>query len=99
MGIDYSAAIVVGLPASEFDENFINDLDENYAWGESLDRIPPYYDAPTEDCIIGYYYLYSGDYSARAIALGDLAKLEELKARFRTETGYEPEVWITPVGS
>lgn len=85
MGIEYKAAIIVGLPAKDLvtDEG---DFNNNY--GESkLKLVPLYFDASIKDSYIGIV-VYEIEYGALEISLVE-AQMRLYKAMddFRNETG------------
>lgn len=87
MGIEYSAALIVGLHRDEIeDEDLI----------ESLDQAAPYYDGGDE-AIVGVYVERTGDYQAKEITL-DQAKVDAAKAKFRELTGQDGKLYLTPRG-
>lgn len=89
MSTEYRAAIVVGLPRDEIDNQDLIDDDD-------LEIFPPYYDGGA-DGLAGLEYADTPDYRAREIEI-DVARLEELKKEFRELTGQEPKVYLTPIG-
>lgn len=94
MGINYKAAIVVGLQQCdlEFDE-----LEEHLDDG-TLRRCPPYYDgSDADDAVVGFIYRQSGAYCSGEIEW-DQAQIDKLKADFKAITGQDAKVFLTPVG-
>ena len=55
MGIDYDGGMIVGDYAENLDIPNTEEL-EDYEWIEEndLDEMYPWYDAPLEECIVGY---------------------------------------------
>jgi hypothetical protein len=87
MGIEYSAALIVGLHRDEIeDEDLIDELDQ----------AAPYYDGGDE-AIVGVYVERTGDYQALEITL-DQAKVDAAKAKFRELTGQDGKLYLTPRG-
>lgn len=93
MGIEYSAAIIVGLPK---DDLFEHEKYEDFQNGD-LDQAPPFYDGG-EAAIMGIIVEQSGDYSAMELngSLDD--KIANAKYAFKFKTGLEGKVYLTPVG-
>lgn len=91
MGIDYRAAVFVGLPRCEIEDQ---ELIEN----GDLDVCPPYYDGNSADhAIAGLEYSGSETYGASEFAW-DQAKVDELKAEFKKLTGKDAKVYLSPYG-
>lgn len=91
MSIKYSAVIVVGLPTTEFGDDFIGEIrDINY----DIELISPYYDAHQSHCILGFIYESSGDYSFNEIRW-DHAKLWDLQQKFEAITGRRGKIYIS----
>ena len=91
MGIDYKAAVFVGLPRSDVDDQ---ELIEN----EELEVCPPYYDGNSDDgAIAGFAYSTTPTYSARELKW-DHAEIDKLKAKFKKLTGQEAKVYLSPYG-
>ena len=91
MGIEYSAAVVVGLRQSDFDHNVAY---EDLADNGNLERFAPYYDAPSEECIYGLPVEISGDYSYTTLDLSQ-SVLDDLTQEFIKLTGHTPKLWLT----
>lgn len=87
MGIRYSAAVVVGLPWGDAGEA----VDENIDYMEVVDS---YYDADREDCLVGFVYKQSGDYSWSSFEW-DQDKISKLKEDFKKATGLEPKIYLS----
>ena len=92
MGIEYAAAIIVGLPVEDFPG-----MDNFYDWMEDngLERCPPSYDA--DHGIVGLFYKRSTDYGYDALSW-DQSKLEQLKEDFKEITGMEARVYLSTLG-
>jgi hypothetical protein len=91
MGIDYRAAVFVGLPRGEIQNQDLIDDDE-------LEVCPPYYDGNgARHAIAGFEYKGSDTYAATEFEW-DQAKVDELKAEFKTLTGQMAKVYISPYG-
>lgn len=98
MGIYYSASIVVGLPKEDILKRELFDYDnENYDYNTPLISFPPYYDGGGDDfMIVGISAFDSGEYTPSEFVY-DQEKIEELKLKFKTLTGQDAKVWLTPV--
>lgn len=99
MGIEYRAAIVVGLPKNEF-----GDFTDTIDWQEDLDDIglqhfPPYFDASLTSGVIGVEVLHSPDYYAQEIDPGKFGvDLRDAQHKFHAITGLAGKLYLTPVG-
>lgn len=93
MGIEYSAAIIVGLPK---DDLFEHESYEDFQNGD-LDQAPPFYDGG-EAAIMGIIVEQSGDYSAMELNGSLDAKISAAEDSFKEKTGMTPKVYLTPVG-
>jgi len=95
MGVEYRAAIVVGLPYNDFSEDK-HQLFED----ETLEMFGPYFDAGWDDSLFGFSLVQSGDYSATEFVMSlELAnKLATISAKFKDITGLEAKTYLTPVG-
>jgi hypothetical protein len=95
MGIRYSAAVVVGLPWAnvvgvvDVGDDFQNWIDDN-----DMEVVDSYYDADREDCLFGFVYKQSGDYSWSWFEW-DQDKIDKLKQDFKQATGLEPKVYLS----
>jgi hypothetical protein len=89
MGIEYKAAIIVGLPRDEIESE-----DEDVI--ESLDQCPPYYGGG-DQAIIGVVVVSSPDYAAKEFAW-DQAAVDAAMATFHKKTGQVGKLYLTPVG-
>lgn len=89
MGIEYKAAIMVGLPREAF-----MDLDQLEEWldNEDLEVCAPYYDA-----IVGLHYRTSADYAAIEL-VWDQGLIDRKLAEFKELTGMDGKVWLSPLG-
>ena len=96
MSIDYSAAIFVGLPRSEFDAELLADL----LAADELEVCPPSYDGGGGDdhAIAGFSVKESPDYAAVEFTW-DAPAVARLKAEFKELTGLDARVWLSPCGS
>ena len=92
MGIDYSAAIVVGRPHSDFDE-----LDDGLIDDGELGAFPPYFDAPYYECLIGVSVCSTWDYTWKEFDYNQ-TNIDTAKEKFKRLTGLDAKVYITPVG-
>lgn len=90
MGIEYSAAIIVGLRRGELEdhENF-----EDFENGD-LDSVSPYFDG-WQDAIFGVIAHSAQDYSASEIEGSIDQKIEKASAEFTEKTGREGKVFLT----
>ena len=100
MGIDYRAAIVVGLPREQLESGskFKEDDDEFQDWVEEhgMEFIAPYYDG-YDNALVGYVYKISPDYG-RSLVQWIPDEVEELKQTFEDVTGKEAEVYLSVYG-
>lgn len=110
MGVEYRAAIVVGLPYSDMGE-FLDEKCQPQG-DEEDDRDPrdvleeldlawvsPYYDANLSDCVIGYAVDESGDYCETELNLKELeTDVAKYKALFKKTTGLDAKVYLMPYG-
>ena len=95
MGIDYRAAIFVGLPQGELRslDNFTELLDS-----DELQVCSPHYDGNSEDyAIVGYGAHWSDIYGPSELKYDD-AEISKLKDKFKSVTGLDAKVWISPYG-
>jgi hypothetical protein len=95
MGIDYRAAIFVGLPRKEISniDNF-----EELLGSDEFEVRPPCYDGNSEDyAIVGFEVWRSGIYCASEFTY-DEVKVSEAKDKFKALTGLEGKLWISPYG-
>lgn len=95
MSIDYQAMVIVGLPRKE-----LSDCDSLSDWidEEELTVCSPYYDGgDSQDAIIGIEVQTSGTYKP-SILEWDQEKIDKLKEEFKTLTGLDAKVWISPYG-
>lgn len=91
MGIDYRAAVFVGLPREEIQNRELIETDE-------IEVCPPYYDGTGAGyAIAGFEYKGSETYCASEFDW-DQSKVDELKAEFKELTGQEAKVYISPYG-
>ncbi len=96
MGIDYNAAIMVGLERGSItmDEDVLEGLIDE----EELEDCPPYYDGNGDDgTIVGFIYKMSGTYEASEFAW-DETEVDQLKKQFKKVTGQDAKIWISPMG-
>lgn len=95
MGVDYRAAVWVGLPRCEIEDW---DTVEELLDAEELSVCPPYYDGGGATmAIVGLEYDSSCDYSATQFDWDD-AVVAGLKAQFKELTGQDAKVWLSPYG-
>lgn len=95
MGVDYKAAVIVGLPRREFE-----DYDQLQEWlnNEDLECCPPYYDGcGAASTIIGKFMQLSGDYKPAEFNYS-VDEVESMKNEFKLLTGKEAKIWISPYG-
>ncbi len=91
MGIDYRAAIFVGLPRGEIENKDLIDA-------EILEVCPPYYDGDSdESAIAGFPFKTSERYSAVEFEW-NRTQIDALKSKFKEETGQEAKVYLSPYG-
>lgn len=94
MGVDYQAAIIVGLPRKEIE---LEDLQDKIDDGD-LETCAPYYDGDSDDdAIVGHMYKKSRCYSPVEFEWDQVA-IDKLKADFKETTGQDAKVWISPRG-
>ena len=93
MGMYYSAKIFVGLHRDDLPEELVEAVHDSE---NDMDTCPPFYDGGAEE-LIGYTAFESGDYEATEFEF-DASRIEELKAKFKEETGLDAKVWISPCG-
>jgi len=95
MGVDYQAAIMVGLPRGKLAN--IEDL-EDMLDKEELECCAPYYDGDGDDsAIVGLPYKISDTYAPRTMEW-DQSKIDKLKAEFYRLTGLRAKIWLSPRG-
>lgn len=70
MGIDMGSSLFIGLPAKEFDEDFIDDCQMN----DTLSRISPTYDCGNDEAYLGVH-IYTACESADKIKI-DFQKIQ-----------------------
>lgn len=91
MGIEYEAAIMVGLPRGEIHN-------QELIYDDELEVCSPCYDGGSDDgAVAGFFYEQSGTYSASLLEW-DQQKIDELKTKFKDLTGQEAKVWLSPYG-
>lgn len=95
MGIDYAAAIWVGLPRKEFD---VEKLEAMIEEGD-IEVCPPYYDGNGDDnAIAGFSYCVSPDYAPTELTFMP-DELSELVGKFKDLTMLDAKVWLSPFGT
>lgn len=93
MGIDTSAALIVGLPSEELgDYTYYSEVLE----GLGLSTASPYFDSDFSDWIIGINVAYSGDYYYSEVGDRLSSDIEEAKRSFLTLTGKHGGLFISP---
>lgn len=96
MGIEYRAAIVVGLPKEEM-EVVLEDVDDPYDIG--LEHFSPYYDAPYRAGVFGIAVVETADYQEREIDPGKFGvDLRAAQHEFHRITGKAGKLYVTPIG-
>lgn len=93
MGVEYRAAIVVGLPYDELPKDTRDELLDR----EELDAFSPYFDAPHEHCLCGFPIQETDDYQFAEMDFS-LDGVDELRIKFKTLTGLTPKTYLTPYG-
>jgi len=94
MGIDYRAAIFVGLPRGEIKNEKIGEMIE----GGEIEICPPYYDGTGDNgAIAGFEYAGSRTYEATELQW-DPEQVAKLKADFFEKFGQEAKVYLSPYG-
>lgn len=91
MSIDYSCAVVVGLPFSSFEDE---EQLEKWADDCEIDSFAPYYDAPRGDCLYGFSIGEANTYSFAEFSPTEEEKQEAVDT-FKKLTGLEPKVYVT----
>ena len=95
MGVEYSAALVVGVLGSELSKAELKDY---VCTSEQLGSFAPYFDAPLEECVIGVEVLRTGEYDYEEVCVDSLDdKIEKAKEEFGYVCEIEPSVYLTPV--
>ena len=87
MGIDNSAVVIVGLSVDELG------LSEDEVWdlvNDGLDWASPYFDAPWEECVLGYTLVETYSFSELKYEHDEL----ELRKQFTDRFGKEPRTWL-----
>lgn len=93
MGVEYRAAIVVGLHYNDLPKETRDELLNN----EELDAFSPYFDAPHCDCICGFSIQETDDYCSAELNLS-ASRTVELGVKFKAITGLDAKVFLTPYG-
>jgi hypothetical protein len=89
MGVDTRAAVFVGLPRKEIENQELIDNDE-------LEVCPPHYDGGGDDDAIAGFELAGCDCYSASEFVWDQSKCDELKAEFKSLTGQDAKVWLSP---
>ena len=90
MSTFYSAAIVVGLPFTDFPASVpVLDLADR----GDIERYAPFYDAPNEECLFGVLVDDSGGYSYSEVGLLDTVAAHR---DFERITGVPGRAYLTP---
>ena len=93
MGIDTSAALIVGLPSEQLgDYTYYSEVLE----GLGLSTVSPHFDSDFSNWIIGITVAYSGDYDYCEVMGGLDWNIEEAKREFLTLTGKHGKLYISP---
>jgi len=96
MGIDYRAAVMVGLKQEDIESEGI--LEEIWDGESELEICAPYYDGGDSDnAIVGLSYAVSDTYGPDEFTWNQ-EKIDELKVKFKKATGQDAKVWISPMG-
>lgn len=97
MGVEYRAAIVVGLPKEEL-EDLLDEYDDP-SGDSGLEHFPPYYDADYSEGVWGISVVETPDYTEREIDTGEFGvKLRAAQHKFHALTGKAGKLYVTPVG-
>lgn len=96
MGVEYSAAIVVGARWRDTNGEDAEKLNDLLCYGK-LEDFPPYYDGCNEG-VFGIGIACSPDYSYKQISLSD-ERIEAAKKEFENLTGMTPSLYLTTVGT
>ena len=96
MGIDYQAAVMVGLERGNIeDENLLESI---YEGDSELEVCAPYYDGGDDDsAIVGFCYAASDTYAPDEFVWNQ-EEIDKLKANFKAATGQDAKVWLSPMG-
>lgn len=91
MGVEYAAAIVVGLPVSEFEDH---DQIEQFGF----EVVAPYYDGDAAG-IAGIVTHCTSSYSRAKLDVGSIAvAIDEAKKEFKEATGKDATVYLSTQG-
>jgi len=93
MSVSMKSTIVVGLPYGELSEINIEKCEN-----EGMDQISPYYDSDTNDALIGYVVLKTGEYYYKQIVIDMdfLNSISEAKIKFKLITGMDAQLFLSP---
>lgn len=95
MGIEYKAAIIVGLPRHEFeDQDQLNEWIDN----EEVEVCSPYYDGSDADWAIAGFFVATSELYSPSLFSWDAERVGELAAQFKDLTGKDGKVWLSPYG-
>lgn len=107
MGIDYSAAVIVGLPFEDIEEKILDMIGENEEYQDmdfydvvyelGLDRVSPYFDASNDACIYGFIIHSTHHYCYEEIKLDE--SYQEQIQEFEELFGLTPKVYLSPYGT
>lgn len=97
MGISYSACIIVGLPVADMTIETEEDI-WDWAYENDLEIVGPYYDAGSEESLIGFIIQSSGDYDWSEINENLNPKIQELKEKFKSITQHDAKVFLSVQG-
>lgn len=96
MGVEYRAAVVVGLPEEELEEYF-KQFEDYY--GSELEHFSPYYDAPYSAGVHGIAVIMTSNYQEKQIDAGEFGvKLRAAQHEFHRLTGLAGQLYVTPIG-
>ncbi len=99
MGIDYQAAIMIGLPQGniEYNEDEYEDLSD-FLNEHGMELCAPSYDGDdADDAIAGFVYKCTGSYQSDELDWNQ-AEIDKLKAKFKEITGEDARVYLSPWG-
>ena len=94
MSVSYRASVIVGLPYGEFTDSALADLLIDKG---RLAANPVYYDACSDECVIGLEFAQTDDYSYTEFAY-DQDEIELLQEKFFQLTGQFARVFLTTYG-
>lgn len=95
MGIEYSAKLLVGLPAEDLEDFLGEDVAET-CWNKGLVYASPYYDSGSDVWVVGVDVASSGDFDWVNV---DIDQIDIAKARFLQITKKHGQLILSTHGS